>query len=155
MRDPTQALRGEQRTQPVKHFAAFTDPNDVARLMRAIYDYRGTPEVRAALKLSAMLFQRPGEIRQMQWPQLDLDAAQWRYVVSKSKRHTAASHIVPLPALAIAILQDLKPLTGHGLCLKPDAPRYVFPDAEVTLAASLRKTRCGRLCGTWGSRTRR
>lgn len=131
--DPTQPLRGERRIKPVKHFAAFTNPDDVTRLMRAIYEYKGTPEVRAALKLSALLFQRPGEIRQMQWPELDLEGAQWRYVVSKTKRHTGQSHIVPLPAQAVAILRELHPLTGHGLTSKPDAPRYVFPTPKTKL----------------------
>lgn len=132
--DPTQALRGERRIKPVKHFAAFTDPDSVARLMRAIYDYKGTPEVRAALKLSAMLFQRPGEIRQMQWPQLDLiEAKEWRYVVNKTKRHTGTSHIVPLPSQAVEILSDLFQLTGHSLGLKPEAPRYVFPTPKTRL----------------------
>lgn len=131
--DPTQALKGERRVKPVRHFAAFTDPADVARLMRAIYLYKGTPEVRAALKLSALLFQRPGEIRHMQWPQLDLAGAQWRYVVNKTKRHTGASHIVPLPKQAVAILTDLYPLTGHALGLRPDAPRYVFPTPKTKL----------------------
>ncbi|SEQ62083.1 Integrase [Solimonas aquatica] len=131
--DPTQALRGERRIKPVKHFAAFTDPEDVARLMRAIYDYKGTPEVRAALKLSALLFQRPGEIRQMQWSQIDFEAAQWRYVVSKTRRRTGQSHIVPLPAQALEILRDLQPLTDTGLSLRPDAPRYVFPTPKSKL----------------------
>lgn len=131
--DPTQPLRGERRIKPVKHFAAFTDPTDVARLMYSIYDYKGTPEVRAALKLSALLFQRPGEIRHMQWPDLNLDGAQWRYVVSKTKRRTGQSHIVPLPSQAVAILRDLHPLTGQGLELKPDAPRYVFPTPKTKL----------------------
>ena len=131
--DPTQPLRGEKRLTPVKHFAAFTDPADVARLMRAIRGYRGTPEVRAALEISALLFQRPGEIRQMQWSEIDLDAAEWRYVVSKTKRHTARSHIVPLSTQAVSILRDLKPLTDHGLSLRPDAPRYVLPTPKTKL----------------------
>lgn len=127
--DPTQPLRGERRIKPVRHYAAFTDPADVSRLMRAIYDYKGTPEVRAAVKLSALLFQRPGEIRRMQWPELDMEAAQWRYVVSK----TNTPHIVPLPAQAVEILQEIQPLTGHGLGLKPDAPHYVFPTPKTKL----------------------
>lgn len=127
--DPTQPLRGERRVKPVRHYAAFTDPADVSRLMRAIYDYKGTPEVRAAVKLSALLFQRPGEIRRMQWAELDLAAAQWRYVVSK----TNTPHIVPLPAQAVEILQEMQPLTGHGLGLKPDAPHYVFPTPKTKL----------------------
>lgn len=131
--DPTQPLKGEKRLKPVKHFAAITEPAGVARLMIAIDGYRGTPEVRAALKLSAMLFQRPGEIRQMQWNQIDFDAAQWRYVVSKTKRHTQQSHIVPLPAQAIAVLREIQPLTDHGLSMRPNAPRYVLPSPKSRL----------------------
>lgn len=131
--DPTQPLRGERRAKPIQHFAAFTDPADVARLMQAIYSYRGTPEVRAALKLSAFLFQRPGEIRRMQWTEIDFEAAQWRYVVSKTKRSTQQSHIVPLCTQALDILRELQPLTDGGLSLKPDAPRYVLPSPKSRL----------------------
>lgn len=127
--DPTLALRGEKRQIPKKHFAALTDPADVARLMRAIHDYRGTPEVRAAVKLSALLFQRPGEIRRMQWSEIDLDAGEWRYLVTK----TRTPHLVPLAEQAVAILRDIWPLTGHGLSLKPVAPRYVFPSPKTRL----------------------
>lgn len=127
--DPTLALRGDKRQTPKKHFAALTEPADVARLMIAINGYRGTPEVRAALKLSALLFQRPGEIRHMEWTQIDLEAAEWRYIVSKTK----TAHIVPLATQAVAILRDLYPLTGHGLSARPDAPRYVFPSPKTRL----------------------
>lgn len=127
--DPTQALRGERRVKPVRHFPTFTEPADVARLMQAIYVYRGTATVCAAVKLSPMLFQRPGELRQMEWSQLDLDAAEWRYITSKTK----TAHIVPLPVQAVAILRELQPLTGAGLSLRPDAPRYVFPSPKSRL----------------------
>ncbi|WP_028008744.1 tyrosine-type recombinase/integrase [Solimonas flava] len=124
--DPTQALRGERRIKPVRHFPAYTDPADVSKLMRAIYNYKGTPEVRAALKLSALAFQRPGEIRTMQWPHIDLEKAEWRYVVSK----TQTAHIVPLAKQVVEILRDLHPLTGHQLGLKPGTPHYVFPSPK-------------------------
>ena len=127
--DPTQPLRGERRIKPVKHFAALTDPDDVTRLMRAIYSYNGTLVVVSALKLSALLFQRPGEIRHMQWSQVDLEAAEWRYLVSKTK----TPHIVPLSSQAVAVLRALEPLTGHGLNLRPEAPRYVFPTPKTRL----------------------
>jgi len=127
--DPTQAMRGEKRLKPVKHFAAFTEAKDVARLMRAIYGYSGSPEVCAALKLSALLFQRPGEIRQMRWSQVNLEAGEWRYLVTK----TNTPHVVPLARQASAILGDLYHLTGHSLRTKPDAPRYVFPTPKTKL----------------------
>ncbi|MEN8720583.1 MAG: integrase arm-type DNA-binding domain-containing protein [Oceanococcaceae bacterium] len=129
-RDPTQALKGERRTKPVKHFAALTEAPDVARLVRDIHSYRGTPTVRALLRLSALLFQRPGELRTMQWPEINWEAAQWRYVVSKNKRHTARTHIVPLSEQALEVLRDLQPLTDHPIAHRPDMPHYVFPGAR-------------------------
>lgn len=124
--DPTQSLPREKRVKAKKHHAAFTDPTDVTRLMKAIGGYSGSPEVCAALKLSALLFQRPGEIRHMQWPQLDLDAALWRYTVTK----TMTPHIVPLSAQAVAVLRALHPLTGHAPTAQPDGPHYVLPGAR-------------------------
>jgi len=68
--------------------------------------------------VAPLVFVRPGELRQAQWEDIDLDNAEWRYTVSKTK----TQHIVPLSTQAIEILQELHPLTGHG--------RYVFPSAR-------------------------
>lgn len=124
--DPTASLPREKRVKAKRHFAAFTEPADVARLMKAIGAYTGTPEVCAALKLSALLFQRPGEIRRMEWPQLDLDAGLWRYTVTK----TMTPHIVPLSRQAADVLRSLHPLTGHAPTSQPDGPHYVLPGAR-------------------------
>lgn len=125
--DPTIALRGEKRQTAKKHFAALTEPDDVARLMVAIHSYWGTPEVQALVKLSAMLFQRPGELRRMQWSEINLDRAEWRYVVSK----TNTPHIVPLSAQAVAVLRDLQPLTDRPSEHRPDLPNFVFPSPKT------------------------
>jgi integrase len=45
----------------------------------------------------------------MRWEQIDWQAREWRYRVSK----TNTDHIVPLSRQALAILEDLRPLTGH------------------------------------------
>lgn len=131
--DPSRDLRGALKKATSTNFAALTKPDDVSLLMRAIETYRGSPVVRAALKFSALVFQRPGEIRHMQWDQIDWDACEWRYVVSKTKKQTTALHVVPLSAQCIAILKDLQPLTGHRMELKPDAPHYVFHGARSRL----------------------
>lgn len=125
--DPTLALRGEKRSTSKRHFAAFTEPADVARLMHAIHDYRGTPEVRALVMLSALLFQRPGELRRMEWKAIDLDNAEWRYTVSKTK----TPHIVPLSVQAVEVLRNLRPLTDRPSALRPDLPNYCFPSPRT------------------------
>jgi len=62
---------------------------------------------------------RPGELRAAEWKDIDLEAGEWRYLVSKTK----TDHIVPLSRQAAAILKELHPLTGHA--------RYVFPSPRT------------------------
>jgi integrase len=129
-RDPSADLRGALKSPGAeKHFAALTTPAEVGALMRAIDGYQGQFITRCALLLSPLLFVRPGELRAAEWPEFDLDAAQWRIPAAKMKMRQA--HIVPLSSQAVAILRELYPLTGEGILAKPDAPRYLFPGART------------------------
>lgn len=117
-RDPSQDLKGAIPSTKKNHFASITDPVQVAELLRAIQAFRGTFVVQCALRLAPLLFVRPGELRRAEWKDFDLDKAEWRYFVTKTK----TEHSVPLAYQAIAILRDLYALTGHG--------RYVFPGRD-------------------------
>lgn len=116
-RDAAADLRGALPPVQERHHAALTDPKEVADLLRAIEGFKGTFHVKCALKLAPMLFVRPGELRHMEWGELDLDGAQWNIPAEKMKMKQA--HIVPLCKQAVVILGDLRPLTDHS--------RYVFP----------------------------
>lgn len=135
-RDVTADLKGAL-TVPVRgNYAAITDAKPAAQLMRAIYGYHGHPYAVAALKLSALLFVRPGELRAAEWREMDLDDAVWRIPGAKMKmRH---DHLVPLSTQALEILRGLERMTGHG--------KFVFPSirsddrcmSENTVSAALR-----------------
>ncbi len=101
-----------------KQRAAIIDPHQVGQLLRDLHNYKGTFVVQMALRLSPLLFQRPGEIRQLLWEDVDLEAKEWRPYISKTDFH----HIVPLSKQAIAIIEAIKPLTGGG--------QYVFPSSR-------------------------
>jgi len=116
--DPAQPIAAQIPGQKVKHNAAITEPKEVAQLLRDIYCYEGTFVVQTALRLSPLLFQRPGEIRQMEWKDVDLAAKEWRYFVTK----TEVQHIVPLSEQAVNLLESIQSLTGSG--------RYVFPSSR-------------------------
>ena len=133
-RDPSADLRGA--LPPAKHenFASITEPAKVAELLRAIDAFRGTLVVRSALLLAPLLFVRPGELRKAEWSGFDLDRAEWRYMVTKTK----TEHLVPLASQAVAILRELQALTGDR--------RYVFPGrdpqkpmSEAAVNAALRR----------------
>lgn len=116
-RDAAADLRGALPPVREKHHAAITDPKEVTELLRAIDGFKGTFHVKCALKLSPMLFVRPGELRQMEWAEIDFDAEQWNIPAAKMKMKMA--HIVPLSKQVVTILKELQPLTGYG--------KYVFP----------------------------
>jgi integrase len=128
-RDPSADLKDALQPVLVKHHAAITDPKAVGGLLRAIHDYQGMPATRAALKLAALVFLRPGELRHAEWVELDLEAAMWTIPAAKMKRTkqqkaSGAPHLVPLCRQAVSILRDLQPLTGRG--------RYVFPSPRTS-----------------------
>ncbi|NOS75541.1 MAG: site-specific integrase, partial [Methyloglobulus sp.] len=139
-RDITQDLKGALQTAKKQHFAAITEPKDVAGLLRAIDGYTGTFPVLCALKLAPLLFQRPGELRSMKWADVDLETKEWRYFVTK----TEIQHIVPLSRQAIEIIKGLQPMTGDGVWLFPSErnPNNTLGGrcmSENTLSASLKR----------------
>ena len=108
--DPTIALKRALQSRQVKHMAAITKPADIAVLIKNINNY---PHfiVRCALKFSALVFCRPGEIRFAEWSEIDFDNAEWRIPPEKMKMKR--THIVPLAKQAIELLKELQKITGR------------------------------------------
>ncbi|MCK4125281.1 integrase arm-type DNA-binding domain-containing protein [Ralstonia pseudosolanacearum] len=143
-RDITADLRGALPPVQKRHFAALTDPGKVAELLRAIDGYSGTFPVACALKLAPLLFQRPGELRNAEWKEFDLDSATWEIPGERMKRTkqgktSGGAHVVPLPSQAVAILQELKPLTGTSRFLFPSVRTKDRPMSDNTVNAGLRR----------------
>jgi integrase len=59
-RDPSVDLRGALTTPKVKHRATIIEPTAIGALLRAIEGFDGQPTTRAALRLAALVFVRPG-----------------------------------------------------------------------------------------------
>ena len=135
-RDVTVDLKGALSAAPRGHQAAITEPKEVARLMRSIFDYTGHPCTVAALKLTPLVFVRPGELRTAEWAEIDLDNAEWRIPGSKMKMHL--DHVVPLATQAVEILRGIQPLTGHGRYVFPSLRTGERPMSENTVNAALR-----------------
>ncbi len=116
--DPAATVAAALRKPKTRHHAAITDPVQLGQLLRGIDDYHGSEVVRVALKLTPLLFMRPGELRRMEWSELDLEKGVWLIPGSKTKRHR--DHYVPLARQAVELLQGLRHLTGNS--------RFVFPN---------------------------
>jgi integrase len=143
-RSPAADLHGALTPVRVVHMAAVLEPFKAGELLRAIDTYSGQPTTRGALLLSALTFQRPGNIRQMEWGWVDLDAAMVRIPSQDMKRrvHEKANgrpHLVPLAPQAVAVLKELHPLTGHGRYVFPSLRTGERPMSDNTVNAALRR----------------
>jgi integrase len=144
IRNPAADLRDALPPVPTRHLAAIVEPARAAELLRAMGDYAGRPVTRAALALSALLFLRPGEVRQMEWAWVDLEGATVTIPAALMKRKKAdkangAPHLVPLAPQAVSIFKELHPLTGHGRYVFPSMLTGERPMSENTVNVALRR----------------
>jgi integrase len=117
-------------------FASITDPRMVGALVLAIRGYQGSLVVRIGLQLAPLVFVRPGELREAEWKEFDLKGAEWRIPAERTKMRT--QHVVPLSDQAVALVEELKPLTGHGRYVFPSERTLARPMSANTLTAALR-----------------
>jgi integrase len=142
--NPAADLRGALAAFVERNMGAVLEPAAAGELLRAIASYTGQPVTRAALEISALVFQRPGNVRMMEWEELDLDGRLWTIPAAKMKRgqHGKANgrpHLVPLAPQAVTILRELQPLTGHGMYVFPSMLSGERPMSENTIRAALRR----------------
>lgn len=119
-RNPANDITGALPPRHKKHHAAIIDPLEAGRLLVVIDGFKGSPVVSTALRLSPLLFQRPAEIRSMEWVEINWEESRWEIPAEKMKMRQP--HVVPLSKQAIALLEEIQPLTGRG--------RYVLPNAR-------------------------
>lgn len=136
-RDPTADLKGALPPTVVKHRPAITDPKKLAPLLKAIEGYDGQFTVKCALKILPYVFTRPGELRQAEWSEFDLDGGEWHVPAGRMKMRNP--HLVPLSNQVVATLRELYEITGFGTLLFPSIRSTAKPISDNTLNAALRR----------------
>jgi integrase len=140
LRDVTGDLRGALPPAKETHLAAVTEPAQVAPMLRAFDSYSGSFVTKCALRLAPLVFVRPGELRRAEWVDIDLEAAEWRYTVTK----TNTPHLVPLSWQAVEILRELHALTGSGQYVFPGARTNGRPMSDNAILAAMRRMNIGK-----------
>ncbi|CAH2409336.1 tyrosine-type recombinase/integrase [Mesorhizobium escarrei] len=135
--DPTIALRGALISPTVTSRAAITDPKALGGLLRAIDAFDGQATTRAALKLMALLFPRPGELRAAGWDEFDFKSSVW--TIPEGRMKMRRPHRVPLSRQAVSVLTSLREITGGGSLLFPCVRSNWRPISDNTLNAALRR----------------
>ncbi|WP_252179703.1 site-specific integrase [Endozoicomonas sp. 4G] len=135
-RNPANDLTGALRPKNKTHYAAITTPKDVGKLMVAMDAFSGTYIVRSALKLSALFFLRPGELRHLEWDEVNWDEK--RIEIKAEKMKTRQPHIVPVSSQAEKTLLQLHSLTGRGHYIFPSQRGNSRPLSENSVRVALR-----------------
>ena len=135
-RDPSGDLKGALPPVKKSHLAAITEPAKVAELLRAMDGYQGSFIVKSALRLSPLVFVRPGELRQAEWAEVNFETAEWNIPAVRMK--IKEPHLVPLASQSIDILRELQPLTGQSRYVFPSSRSMARPMSNNTINAALR-----------------
>jgi integrase len=138
-RDPTADLRGALAPVTTVNRAALTDPVRVGELMRAIDGYIGHPVAHAALRLAPLVFVRPGELRPAEWSEFSVDGKDPEWRIPGDRMKMGEPHLVPLSRQAVAMLRELRALTGDGRYVFPSVRTRSRPISENTVGAALRR----------------
>lgn len=133
-RDVTADLRGALVTPRTTHYAAITTEDGAGQLFRSIENYVGNRVTVLAMKLSAHLFVRPGELRRAEWSEIDWKNAVW--LIPGEKMKMRRPHRVPLSRQAQQLIVELHALTGkwNYLFPSPRAPRNCMSDGTLNMA---------------------
>lgn len=141
-RDPASDLRGALTVPRQKHLAAITTADGAGALMRAIEGYTGHAITLFALRLSAHLFVRPGELRKANWSEFDFERPVWSIPAEKMKMRRP--HRVPLSRQVVGFFEQLWELTGTGAYCFPSFRSPTRPMSENTVNAALRALSFGQ-----------
>jgi len=136
-RDPAADLKGALPPATKENLAALTKPEEVVGLLRAMDGYQGSFVTRCALRLAPLVFVRPGELRQAEWEEINLDTEEWNIPAERMK--TREAHLVPLSRQAVEILQEIKPLTGNSRYVFPSVRSSARPMSNNAILAALRR----------------
>ena len=125
-----------KKPQPT-HYAAILDPEELGEILRVIDQYHGTPMVGLGLKLTPFLLVRPGELRHMEWNEVDLDQGEW--IIPGSKMKSGRDHYVPLAHQVIRWLRELRSITGNNRYAMSSAVSDEKPLSNNTILNALRR----------------
>lgn len=105
--------------------------HELPEFLRKLDSYQGRNYIRLAMKLLVLTFVRPGELRHALWEEIDIDNALWSIPAERMKMNR--DHLVPLSKQAVAILEELKEITGDSDYLFPSIRSPHKPISDVTL----------------------
>lgn len=135
VRNVSMDLKGALPPADGKHHAAFTKPDELAKFLRAVPEYNGSFLTLCALRLLPLLLLRPVELRSVEWVWIIDNQIHFPASIMKMK----LPHIVPLCKQAVAVLNEVRHISGHTKYVFPSNISKQRPMSENTVNTALRR----------------
>lgn len=132
--NPAQDLKGALRATKQEHRPALPRA-ELPEFYRRLAAEPLNPATRLAFHLLMLTMTRPGEVRFARWDEFDIERAEWRIPAERMKMR--APHIVPLSRQALAVLKELRQVSGHCELLFPSERKLTDPMSENTLSYAM------------------
>jgi len=132
--NPAANLAGVVKGRAKTNYARLTE-KELPELMTKIRSYEGALVTRIALQLMALTFVRTAELIAARWSEFDFERKQWRIPAERMKMREP--HIVPLTKQSMALLHELKVMTGHSDLLFPGERDHAKPMSNNTMLFAL------------------
>lgn len=127
--NPAQGRSAIVRSKKVQH-RPYLREEQIPEFLEKLEEYRGGRLVQLGLKLLMLTFVRPGELRFARWDEFDFDRAIWRIPPHRMKMRR--EHVVPLSTQALAIIEQIRPISGRAELLFPGNRGADRPLSDVT-----------------------
>lgn len=111
------ATIGKVFEKPKKQHMATIRPERLPELMQRFENTNLTLMTRLLMKWQLLTLVRPGEAAGTMWCEIDIENKLWTIPAERMKKRR--EHQVPLSAQAIAVLEQLRPLSGHSSLVFP------------------------------------
>jgi integrase len=136
--NPASELAGILKGYKSEHRASLprSELPEFLRLL-ANYHHQGRLLTRLAIELLVLTFLRQGELRGARWSEFDIDAKLWRIPAERMKMKS--EHLVPLSKQSLAVIEQLRPLTGHYELLFPSERNPLEPMSDNTMRRAIFK----------------
>jgi integrase len=142
--DPAAALKGALSRPQINHSRPMS-AEQIGDFKAKLKSYGGNRTTVIAMRLMLYTFVRTAELRKAPWAEFDIDASEWKIPPERMKMKRV--HVVPLPRQALALLKELRTITGAGTWLFPNFRR---PD-DVMSATTINRAleHMGYASGLW------
>jgi integrase len=134
--NPAAELSGALKSRKPQHRPSLKI-NDLPLFFEKLDESPSGPIAKTAVRMTIYTFMRPGEIRTARWQDFDIKNAEWRVPEALMKMKT--EHIVPLSRQVLAMLEQLRPFTGHCELLFPGERNRRIPISENTMNAVINR----------------